>query len=228
MNKDIERFLDELEKDNPDIVFDDVLIMGALGLYFDVIIKRYISMEMMGQMVFAHISRCRRDLSSLTRRLLAGSITPETWHVEAERILRKAYADVYAFASGGRKRVGSRLDSILEHEMRFLDGFYLDILSMWPNPDHGEIARRIRMYADRNYAIFWKGRLDIALGSGYSLYARRILGPNENHCRNGERPGCVELASLGWVPALMMTPIGEAQCLTNCKCTIEFSFDIGA
>jgi hypothetical protein len=52
---------------------------------------------------------------------------------------------------------------------------------------------------------------------------RRVLGHNENHCRNSlTRPGCVEMAELGWMPIKQIVPIGEGTCLSSCNCHLEF------
>jgi hypothetical protein len=44
-----------------------------------------------------------------------------------------------------------------------------------------------------------------------------------DHCRTSlDRPGCVELAALGWQPIERVVWLGAAVCRHHCKCELHF------
>jgi len=103
---------------------------------------------------------------------------------------------------------------------RWLDNFLAEIES-GAQPLNGFAVVRAGMYARAANAIYENERMRVAEDAGYRE-ARRVLGPNEEHCIDSSRPGCVELFQLGWVPIADMVPIGEATCLSHCLCGLEF------
>lgn len=93
----------------------------------------------------------------------------------------------------------------------------------------GAVARAA-MYADAAWATFMNAQIEVAKLAG-KTQARRILGFAESHChdstskRTGQtRPGCVELARMGWVPIGEIVPIGQATCLSACHCRVDTKY----
>jgi len=87
-------------------------------------------------------------------------------------------------------------------------------------PRDQKIISLAMLYGQGLAPAFENQRTAAAKRLGYSE-ALRVLSFSE-HCQSGRRPGCVELADLGWVPISTLVPIGDAECLTNCMCHVDY------
>ena len=82
----------------------------------------------------------------------------------------------------------------------------------------GRALVRSDLYADAANGTFWEMDKRSMLADGYDM-ARRVLESSDgNNC-----DGCIEAATEGWVPIDEVLPIGDAECMTRCRCSIEYS-----
>lgn len=169
-----------------------------------------------------------KRLRKNTQQLIAGIIILSVWYSRMRDLMRALYKTIWILSIGGFvfdddfMRNAFYLFVLLQ--FNYLDNFAEQIY-MGEQPLNGFAMLRAGMYADYGNGLWQNIWLDRAEADG-KTEARRILGPNENHCSEKEnpgsgRPGCKELAAKGWVPIREMVPITGAICYSKCLCTIE-------
>lgn len=167
----------------------------------------------------------RQEMQKETAQLIAGGIILAVWYSRLRNIMKALYNTVWLVALGGflfddntaRNLFYLWVLSQFQYFDRFADDIYNEV-----QPLNGRAVGRAGMYGEAGNGLFQNMRLEQAKRSGANQ-ARRILGDNENHCEDsGNYPGCIDLALQGWIPIHAMTPIGEATCLSNCHCTMEY------
>jgi hypothetical protein len=82
----------------------------------------------------------------------------------------------------------------------------------------GEVGSRARMYADATYGTHENEMRAREMVAGV-LRGRRVTEGDNRVC-----DGCEAAASDEYVPLEDLLDIGEAECLTLCRCTIEFDY----
>lgn len=82
----------------------------------------------------------------------------------------------------------------------------------------GEVGSRSRMYADATYSTWANSEKAREMDAGV-LRGRRVTEGDQNVCA-----GCEAAASDEYVPLEDLLDIGDADCLSNCRCTIEFDY----
>jgi hypothetical protein len=80
----------------------------------------------------------------------------------------------------------------------------------------GTLVRRTMMYANAAWGALQEATRLQAAGEGYT-HEENILGDAE-HCG-----GCVEETAKGRVPIGTLIPIGQRDCLANCRCHFAYS-----
>ena len=159
-----------------------------------------------------------------TQQMVAGTIMFVIWYARMRSVLKALYRSIWIVTLGGM---------LFENDSA-RNAFYLWVILMFDRLDQLKIAVETG-------TIPFNGRIVTAAGNmaraGNGLYqnakiergkryghnqARRVLGPNENHCHDTtEKPGCIELSELGWVSIHTIVPIGGATCRDNCMCQME-------
>lgn len=170
----------------------------------------------------------QRDLRDLTGRLVNGEISRQQWYDAMRATMKHEYRAAYLASIGGLENYDrseiSKFGWRMRPHYRWLNNFLAELES-GKQGLNGFAVVRAGMYARAANAIYENERMRVAREAGYTE-ARRVLGPNESHCTDeggtAIRPGCIELAGLGWVSISEMTPLGEALCLSNCLCGLEF------
>lgn len=170
----------------------------------------------------------QRDLRDLTSRLVSGEISRQQWYDAMRYTMKQEYRAAYLASIGGLENYTraevSKFGWRMRPHYRWLNNFLAEIES-GKQPLNGFAVVRAGMYARAANGIYENERMRVAAEAGYRE-ARRKLGPNEEHCTDPDRisirPGCVELADMGWMPIDEMVPLGEALCLSNCLCGVEF------
>ena len=167
----------------------------------------------------------RAAMRALSVELAKGRISLQEWYDGMRREMKLSYYASVSVARGKEPSDPLRAAEIafllwlLTRQFDYLDDFLDDIESGMPLD--GRFVARAGMYGMATKSVFENWRLWTARSNGWAE-ARRVLGFAE-HCHDSNsRRGCEELASLGWMPIVQMTPLGEATCLTNCQCTIEY------
>lgn len=107
-----------------------------------------------------------------------------------------------------------KVGNTLKQEYRYLNNFIDDIVS--GNLTPSQIKARQNMYANKIWNSYWLARTDKA--REVFTQERRVLQPAE-HCDD-----CIALAAVGWQPigTLPKPADGSTQCLSNCRCIMEY------
>jgi hypothetical protein len=165
----------------------------------------------------------KKQMRVNTQQLIAGAIMFIVWYHRSRELLWSLYKAVFVLHVGG----------FLFDDQVYRDAFYLLILSQFNRFDNfalhldnmpdfsGHEIARAGSYGGYGKAVHQNANLTLGAERGQDE-ARRVLGPNENHCYSYERDvGCIDLALQGWIPIRQMIPIGGATCRDNCQCRIE-------
>lgn len=179
---------------------------------------RAVPESQLNRVVEKFAANCRNEMRDLTAQYVNGEITQENWYTSMRTMMRVSYRTSVTLANGGPDSMTPSSWGSFGAEMRkqyaYLDNFK-DELVTGKQALNGSAVRRAGMYGDANYAQYQNWKLKQEMRAGFALEARRVLHPAE-HCDD-----CLEYAERGWVPAAECPPIGNSQCRTNCKCTIQ-------
>jgi hypothetical protein len=171
------------------------------------------------------VAGVQAEARALMSQLIAGTIDPQRWYDETARLAKLSYRVTADIARGSDEQMSEEERNhwleIALLLLLFLNDLTDDISSGRMPANGIALARSGRLIGAGN-GLFENWRLWSAGISGFTE-ARRILGPNENHCHDThDRPGCIELSALGWVPIDKFVPIGSATCREHCKCRADF------
>lgn len=196
----------------------------ATGRYRRVATGKLVSETELRRAVRKVSADAKNRIRESTRQMMAGTILFLVWYHRMRSILKALYRAIFTVTLGGALfedqsvRNLFYLWSIILFEK--LDAFKIAVETgtmAW----NGHVRTAAGNFAGAGNGMYQNAKLEIAKRKGHNE-ARRILGENENHCIDSDdRPGCIELADLGWMPISRMTPIGMATCRDNCMCQIE-------
>lgn len=158
-------------------------------------------------------------LRSLAESYRDGSISIEAYRDGLFAEIKSVHIAASLAGYGGRNamnasrwgHVGARIKS----EYQYARGLLQDIID-GSQPINGRLTSRTAMYANAGRSTYEavRGRERNEAGDKYE---RSVLHAQES-CTE-----CVTEASRGWVPIGELVPIGERRCLSNCRCTMEYS-----
>lgn len=164
-------------------------------------------------------------LELLAEQLISGLITIPQWESEMRDFIRNEYVEAMILQRGGREFVTQAdwgyVGSLIKKQYAFLDAFAADIVR---DPDYwltGRLLRRMKLYGQSGYSALEDYRNRDMKKAGWT-HERRILGDADHCSGEGETPGCIELAGAGWRPIGTLPKIGEALCVTNCRCHFQY------
>ena len=167
----------------------------------------------------------RNELRKQTQQLIAGTIILAVYYSRVRSIMNALYSTIWLLSIGGFLFDDDTARNLFYlwvlHQFNYFDRFADDLDKGAASLD-GRAVIRSGMYGEAGNGMWQNIVLEQKAKDGYQE-ARRILGDNENHCESGDvREGCLELANEGWIPIEYMIPIGDATCLSNCHCWIEY------
>lgn len=164
------------------------------------------------------------DLRNLTNQLLAGQIPAQAWYDESARLLKLSYrasVDVARGRNDGMTNEEKEKHIALVLLLLLLLNRAAEDINAGIFPMDGRLVAYIGSLGAANNGLYENWRLGQAINLGYRE-GRRLLSPAD-HCRDShDRPGCVELAALGWVPIHQVVRLGDATCRQNCRCVIQY------
>jgi hypothetical protein len=81
------------------------------------------------------------------------------------------------------------------------------------------IKARVALYGSATWQIAMNAVRSTAIRSGEFTEEARVLGRGEDHCQP-----CIDwsLDRVGWQPLGSLPPLGESDCLMNCRCHWRF------
>jgi hypothetical protein len=160
-----------------------------------------------------------------TQQLIAGIILLDSFYREMRDLMAALYETIWILAIGG---------FVFEDDIQ-RNLFYLFVLSQFDWLDNfaqqidsgeqalnGSAMNRAGLYGRFGNGLWQNVNLEKKIKAGLMSEARNILGPTEDHCHEGERPGCLEIAAAGWMPIVRMPQIGSRTCYSNCLCHILY------
>jgi len=165
----------------------------------------------------------RNDMRKETAQLIAGAIILSVWYYRMQSMMKALYSTIWLLSIGGilfdDNAQRNLFYALVLAQFQFLNNFAMQ-LSTGRKPMGQRAVIRAGMYGEWGNGEHQNIKLEIDILDG-KQEGRRVLGDNENHCYDSALPGCIELASIGWLPIRQVTPIGLATCLSNCHCSIE-------
>lgn len=159
-----------------------------------------------------------KDLArSLAEQLRAGTISLRTWEAEMRVVVKDAQLLGAASAAGGWAQLDQRSLGRAGREIRdqyaFLDNFATEIMT-GDQTLGGSLTNRAIMYVEAARGAYEREREAIERQVGYDQ--ERSIRHASDSCE-----GCIREEARGWVAIGELVPIGDRNCLTRCRCTIE-------
>lgn len=154
----------------------------------------------------------------LTRQLQEGRITLAAWQTGMAREIKNVHLYSAAAARGGWAQMTAadygRAGQRIEVQYRYLMGFAEQIAS-GEQPLNGRAIQRAVMYSEAGRNTFHRVEREEMEVRGMTE-ERSILHANDS-CE-----GCLEQDAAGWQAIGEAVPIGERDCLTRCRCTMDY------
>ena len=198
---------------------------AASGRYYDLATHRFVSSGVVHRAIEEAILASQNSMAAVTQSLVSGSIGLPQWQLAMEAEIKLIHTASAALARGGWGQmtqsdwgwVGQRVKTQYQYLRNFANQIADGSQSL-----NGKAVFRARMYAQASRNIYEEMRRRFMRLYKGAVSERRILDPVADHCEPGDRPGCVELAAKGVQPIGTLPEIGDAQCLTMCRCKFMF------
>jgi hypothetical protein len=165
------------------------------------------------------VRRVGTDVHGAARALLRGGDLADFHEAMADQIaLLHSSAAVAANANDIEldPEAQAILDGELGQQLAYLDRFVHQIASGEQDLDDSLLSRAA-MYVQAARKTFTEIARGKQADAGYQ-WERRVLEEGADHCDE-----CIEAAEMGWQPIGTLPPLGDATCLTNCKCSFEYA-----
>lgn len=192
-----------------------VLILFLAGMYIDIGTGDFIPYPTVRNALELVIDAQAVAMNTLSQQLIDGKITTAEWQAGMAENIIDLHIDAAVSASGGLEQMTAadwqRVNAAIREQMSYLDNFASQIRSGEQGLD-GRVLVRSDMYADSARGTYEDTRTAIRQSEG-AQEERRYLEDGVEHCE-----GCLEEAGKGWQPIGTLLPIGDADCLTRCKC----------
>jgi hypothetical protein len=155
------------------------------------------------------------EVAVLSQRLADGDLSAAAWEAQMATTLRDAHLTATALAVGGWAQLPpyeSDLVDRLTGEFEYLAGFRAAL----PDLSDAQQAARATLYAQSVWATYQQMRGALADQSGMDE-ERSVTDPAAASCAE-----CDALEADDWVPLGTLPEVGERECLSNCRCGIEY------
>jgi hypothetical protein len=157
-------------------------------------------------------------MRSATERMREGGMSVGAWHRTMKTEVTNVHLYSAASARGGWAQLSSddlkRVGDVVGREQAYLDRFARQLGD--PNyPRDGRVLMRSEMYSQRGRSTYHLIDKELHLEAG--MKEERNLLHSLESC-----DGCIDETAAQWVPIGELTPIGDRNCLSNCKCTMEY------
>jgi hypothetical protein len=172
-----------------------------------------------------YVQSVQDGIDSKVAEYAAGTITVAALFAWLDEELTAMHGAAGSIAYGGLDQMGERewrrIEDKLTEEMLYLHNFKQDVQSgaiAGEEVSPAGISARARMYADAGYSQY-AGQVKAREADAGAVGVRRVCLEDEASCQE-----CVDLASEDYVPLSEITDIGDATCLSNCRCYMEFDY----
>lgn len=169
------------------------------------------------QLIEDIIAESTAALAELATLAAEGGITEAQFIMLMREEIKSTYIQQYLIVNGSTNMSQSdwgTLGSLIKEQYKYLDGFAGEI----GNLTEAQIKARMDMYINSSRSANAAAMQNLEQANGASMM-RWVLGETEDHCED-----CLGYVNQGWVTIgeLPLPGDGESQCLTNCKCSVEF------
>ena len=158
-------------------------------------------------------------MNTLTQSLMDGQISIASWQSSMMEQIKITHVSSAALSQGGWGQMTQSdwgaTGQLIRQQYDYLRNYAKEIAN-GTQPLDGRMLVRSDMYADAANGTFWEMDKRSHLLDGYDE-GRRVLEPGANHCDD-----CEGYASEGWMPIEDIPEIGNSQCLTRCRCEVEY------
>lgn len=149
---------------------------------------------------------------------LADNRDVPAWALAMTGVVKTSALVGASFAAGGWSMIdpyARDTEAWIANELGYLDNF-ADELQSGAAPRDGRYTRRAMLYATAGWGFYnlVQGIWARILGNQEE---RSVLDPGAEHCQQ-----CVDEADKDWQPIGTLVPIGDRQCLTHCRCYMEY------
>jgi hypothetical protein len=155
----------------------------------------------------------------IAHRLIDSSINLAEWQIQTTSLLKTLYVATGIAACGGFENTSNAdlgyLGSLIKEQYKFLRNFANDIKQGRQALD-GTLLARAELYTQAARGLY-EDVVARAARNGGSSSEKSILG-SADHCGD-----CVGEAAKGWQPIGTLIPIGQRQCMSNCRCSMSYS-----
>jgi hypothetical protein len=186
--------------------------------YRDRLNGRYVSAQDVRGAVDTVIDTETVKIRSLSQSLVDGKISLAEWQVQMASQLKGLHVALGLAANGGLANTSAAdlgyLASLMKKQYQFLRDFALQI-RRGEQPLDGTLVARAALYTQAARGTY-EDMVGRAAQHGGAHEERSMLGPAD-HCK-----GCIAEAAKRWSPIGSLIPIGERQCLANCRCTMQY------
>lgn len=159
------------------------------------------------------------NMNALTQKLVDGGISLADWQSGMMAEIKAAHVSASALANGGWAQMTQSdwgaAGQMIREQYNYLRNFASQIAS-GEQPLDGRCLVRSDLYGNASNGTYEAMRTRAFLAAGFEE-GRRVLETGADHCDD-----CLEYASEGWMPIEDIPEIGNSQCLTRCRCEIEF------
>jgi len=194
-----------------------ILWNPTLARYRDARTGRIVSTAQVRRAIDVSLDQYKALARSLAQQLRAGEISLRTWEAEMRVIVKDAQLLGAASAAGGWAQLDQRSLGRAGREIRdqyaFLDNFATEVMTGDQKLD-GTLANRAIMYVEAARQGYENEREAVERAAGYA--EEKSARHASDSCE-----GCVREEARGWVAIGELVPIGDRNCLTRCRCTIE-------
>lgn len=168
--------------------------------------------------VDATVDRVSTRLQNSAKGLRDGSVSIEAFRDELFRGVKDVHIASGLAAYGGREAMTPERWGYLGSRTRAQYGYarkFIASIVDGTQPLNGRLAVRAAMYAEAGRTTYEEVRAREAKRRGYTE-ERNILHSRES-CSQ-----CRALSGQGWVEIGKLPPIGTRECMSRCRCTIEY------
>jgi hypothetical protein len=155
----------------------------------------------------------------IAQRLIDGSINLAEWQIQTSSLLKTLHVAMGIAANGGFENTSNAdlgfIGSLIKKQYEFLRNFAKQIKNGTQALD-GTLLARAELYVQAGRGTY-ESVVARAARNGGSTQEKSILGAAD-HCGD-----CVGEAAKGWSPIGTLIPIGQRQCLSNCRCSMSYS-----
>ncbi len=173
--------------------------------------------------VRAELDKALRDsqlrMRTFSGQLQSGKLSLADWQVGMMKEIKNTHLASAALAKGGWAQMTpadyGRVGAEVQKQYAYLDNFARQIASGEQRLD-GFFLRRANMYSEAGRATYHEAeRREQSLRG--KTEERNILEPTARHCE-----GCLAETARGWVTIGELARVGSRDCLTRCRCRIEY------